>query len=46
MRMLMYVLLVRLGPVFGSRDFFSGLAVFVDTYANQNGQHNVSLLYL
>ena len=32
-----------LGRVFGSRDFFSGLGVFIDTYANQNGQHNVSL---
>ena len=31
-----------LGPVFGNRDYFSGLGVFLDTYANQNGQHNVS----
>jgi len=30
------------GPVFGSKDFFSGLAIFFDTYANQNGEHAVS----
>ena len=35
---------VLLGPVFGSRDYFSGLAVFLDTYANQNGPHNVRSL--
>jgi len=28
-----------LGPVFGSKDHFSGLALFFDTYANQNGEH-------
>lgn len=28
------------GPVFGSKDHFQGLAVFLDTYANQNGHHN------
>jgi mannose-binding lectin 2 len=30
------------GPVFGSRDFFSGLGIFFDTYSNQNGEHAVS----
>ncbi|CAH8554699.1 unnamed protein product [Schistosoma mattheei] len=28
------------GPAFGSRDKFRGLAVFFDTYANQNGEHS------
>nr|CAG4635504.1 EOG090X07L3 [Artemia franciscana] len=28
------------GPVFGSKDFFTGLAISVDTYSNQNGPHN------
>jgi len=27
------------GDVFGSRDFFSGLAVMADTYSNHNGAH-------
>ena len=27
------------GPVFGSKDLFRGLAIFFDTYANQNGEH-------
>lgn len=30
------------GPVFGSRDHFSGLAIILDTYSNHNGPHNVS----
>lgn len=30
------------GPVFGSKDYFSGLAVILDTYSNHNGPHNVS----
>ena len=29
------------GDVFGSRDYFSGLAVIADTYSNHNGPHNV-----
>lgn len=29
------------GPVFGSKDFFSGLAIILDTYSNHNGPHNV-----
>lgn len=28
------------GPVFGSRDYFSGLAIIMDTYSNHNGPHN------
>ena len=28
------------GSVFGSADFFWGLGVFLDTYANQNGAHS------
>ena len=31
------------GPVFGSRDYFTGLAVFFDTYSNENGDHAVSM---
>lgn len=31
------------GPVFGSKDHFSGLAVILDTYSNHNGPHNVSI---
>lgn len=30
------------GPVFGSMDHFSGLAIILDTYSNHNGPHNVS----
>ena len=29
------------GPVFGNRDFFTGLGVFFDTYSNHNGEHEV-----
>lgn len=32
------------GPVFGSKDLFSGLAIILDTYSNHNGPHNVSIL--
>lgn len=32
------------GPVFGSKDFFQGLAVVLDTYSNHNGPHNVSMI--
>uniref|UniRef100_U5ER85 Putative vesicular mannose-binding lectin n=1 Tax=Corethrella appendiculata TaxID=1370023 RepID=U5ER85_9DIPT len=28
------------GPVFGSKDLFSGLAIILDTYSNHNGPHN------
>lgn len=30
------------GNVFGSKDFFRGLAIFLDTYSNHNGPHSVS----
>ena len=32
------------GKVFGSKDPFSGLGIFFDTYSNQNGEHSVSTL--
>ncbi|KAL1137948.1 hypothetical protein AAG570_009643 [Ranatra chinensis] len=28
------------GPIFGSADYFHGLAVIIDTYSNHNGEHN------
>ncbi|XP_074640838.1 vesicular integral-membrane protein VIP36-like [Tubulanus polymorphus] len=28
------------GDVFGSKDYFTGLAIFLDTYSNHNGPHN------
>jgi mannose-binding lectin 2 len=28
------------GPVFGSKDYFLGLAIIIDTYSNHNGPHN------
>lgn len=28
-----------LGEVFGSKDYFRGLGVFLDTYSNHNGVH-------
>lgn len=28
------------GPIFGNRDYFTGLTVIFDTYANQNGVHS------
>lgn len=31
----------QLGPVFGYKDYFQGLGIFLDTYSNQNGPHNV-----
>lgn len=34
------------GPAFGSKDFFQGLAVILDTYSNHNGPHNVQYLLL
>ncbi|XP_039947979.1 vesicular integral-membrane protein VIP36 [Bactrocera neohumeralis] len=34
------------GPVFGSKDYFSGLAVILDTYSNHNGPHNHQHPYL
>ena len=34
------------GPVFGSKDYFHGLAIILDTYSNHNGPHNVILIVL
>jgi len=34
------------GPVFGSKDHFSGLAIIADTYSNHNGPHNHQHPYL
>ncbi|KAL1450142.1 hypothetical protein WDU94_002592 [Cyamophila willieti] len=34
------------GPVFGNRDFFSGLGIVIDTYSNHNGEHNHNHPYL
>ena len=31
---------LRPGNVFGNADYFSGLGIFLDTYANQNGAHS------
>jgi len=28
------------GPVFGSKDYFTGLGIILDTYSNHNGPHN------
>ncbi|KAK3095638.1 hypothetical protein FSP39_017016 [Pinctada imbricata] len=30
----------QLGPVFGNKDFFTGMAILFDTYSNHNGPHN------
>ena len=38
-------MLIFAGPVFGSKDFFVGLAVIADTYSNHNGPHNVSFIF-
>jgi len=37
---------MQLGPVFGSRDSWMGLAVLADTYSNHNGPHNHQHPYL
>jgi len=43
----MYVFIIFFpGSVFGSKDYFIGLAVFLDTYANQNEPHSVSSVFL
>jgi len=34
------------GPVFGSKDHFSGLSIIADTYSNHNGPHNHQHPYL
>ena len=38
-----YIIPCTIGPVFGNIDFFHGLAIFLDTYSNHNGPHNVSI---
>ncbi|KAF7629283.1 L-type lectin-like domain-containing protein [Meloidogyne graminicola] len=35
-----------LGPVFGSKDYFRGLGIFLDTYSNHNGPHAHSHPYI
>lgn len=30
----------EMGSVFGNRDYFTGMAVFFDTYSNHNGEHS------
>jgi len=35
----------HLGPVFGTKDFFSGLAIFFDTYSNHNSQKTFPYIY-
>ncbi|XP_036673271.2 vesicular integral-membrane protein VIP36 [Drosophila suzukii] len=37
---------MQTGPVFGSKDHFSGLAIILDTYSNHNGPHNHQHPYL
>ena len=37
---------MEIGPVFGSKDFLSGLAIIADTYSNHNGTHNHQHPYL
>lgn len=34
------------GPVFGNKDFFSGLGIIIDTYSNHNGEHNHNHPYI
>jgi mannose-binding lectin 2 len=36
----------ELGPVFGSKDFFSGLAVLLDSYNNEPGKHKHTHPYI
>ncbi|KAI8423072.1 hypothetical protein MSG28_014157 [Choristoneura fumiferana] len=31
---------MQYGPVFGSKDYYQGLAIILDTYSNHNGAHN------
>eukprot|EP00092_Neocalanus_flemingeri_P006872 GFUD01007418.1.p1 GENE.GFUD01007418.1~~GFUD01007418.1.p1 ORF type:complete len:328 (+),score=47.14 GFUD01007418.1:51-1034(+) len=37
---------MEIGPVFGSKDYFSGLAIIGDTYSNHNGPQNHQHPYL
>nr|CAG4643264.1 EOG090X07L3 [Ilyocryptus agilis] len=34
------------GPVFGSKDYFLGMAIILDTYSNHNGPHNHAHPYI
>ncbi len=34
-----------IGDVFGYKNYFHGLAIFLDTYSNHNGHHNVCCLF-
>jgi mannose-binding lectin 2 len=34
------MILFNAGPVFGNQDYFTGLAIFFDTYSNHNGEHS------
>lgn len=34
------------GDVFGSKDYFRGLGIFLDTYSNHNGAHSHSHPYI
>uniref|UniRef100_T1ISH8 L-type lectin-like domain-containing protein n=1 Tax=Strigamia maritima TaxID=126957 RepID=T1ISH8_STRMM len=36
----------QMGDVFGSKDLFHGLALFLDTYSNHNGPHNHAHPYI
>ncbi|XP_038064707.1 vesicular integral-membrane protein VIP36-like [Patiria miniata] len=31
---------MQMGPVFGSKDYHTGLGIYFDTYSNHNGPHN------
>lgn len=35
-----------IGSVFGSKDYFQGLAIIMDTYSNHNGPHNVWIMFI
>ena len=34
---------MKSGDIFGSQDYFTGLAVMADTYSNHNSLHKVSI---
>ncbi|KHJ95059.1 Legume-like lectin family protein [Oesophagostomum dentatum] len=36
----------QMGPVFGGKDYFRGLGVFLDTYSNHNGPHSHAHPYI
>lgn len=41
-----FLTLPFVGPIFGAADYFNGLAVFIDTYANQNNVYNHAYPYI